>query len=256
MQIHSIQCDYEPGRLTPRESLERMRQWIDDDHCLILKNAFPKDEILKVRERFHQFGQTTPEQNPQFELGMPNFHRRDIEPPKAAIKRIMHSYSSFFWNASNYGEHEFMLASLSLKFQLSGLAADYYRDCQKDGYVCSGRVSHYPLGGGYYGLHADPIEKEKCTDIIILSQQGVDFKEGGLYVMDRQKKKYFLDSLLQPGDIVYFKQSNPHGVAPVDPNAPLNWESSAGRWMMFSTVADIGTFHGANHQKGALSLQP
>jgi hypothetical protein len=39
-----------------------------------------------------------------------------------------------------------------------------------------------------------------------------------------------------PGDVVYFNDSCAHGVKPIDPDAPLNWPSYAGRWMLLFAV--------------------
>ena len=39
-----------------------------------------------------------------------------------------------------------------------------------------------------------------------------------------------------PGDVVYFNAACPHGVAPIDPDAPMRWTSFAGRWMLLFAV--------------------
>jgi hypothetical protein len=36
--------------------------------------------------------------------------------------------------------------------------------------------------------------------------------------------------------VVYFNAACPHGVEPIDPQAPLRWTTFAGRWMLLFAV--------------------
>ncbi len=105
----------------------------------------------------------------------------------------------------------------------------------------------YPRGGGSLNKHADPVDVHQLTvPTMFLSAKGTDFKKGGAYVEKGDGQRVCLDDLMRPGDVAYFNACSPHGVELIDPGAPLDWNSFAGRWMLlfavnkFNNVQTIG----------------
>lgn len=79
--------------------------------------------------------------------------------------------------------------------------------------------SCYPSDGGRLGQHVDCIGDEDSKlvlhYIIPLTIKGVDFEDGGLYLIDHEGNKVDVDSKLQLGDVVFFDGTRPHGVDPI-----------------------------------------
>jgi len=139
-----------------------------------------------------------------------------------------------------------LMPSLELQTRFSGLPSDFASQSVEKGFLCSGRVSHYPRGGGHYAKHSDPVDLEKCSIIVIMSKRGVDFETVGLYLEPKPGQILDVEPFVEPGDLIVFDQSVPHGVAPVDPHLgpELHWDDDRGRWMMFSTITRFNSFHG------------
>jgi hypothetical protein len=62
---------------------------------------------------------------------------------------------------------------------------------------------------------------------------GKDYKKGGLFIREAGKNEVtMLDCFGEAGDLFVLSPHVPHGVAPIDPDEPLNWEKTGGRWMI------------------------
>jgi hypothetical protein len=236
--------------LLPEEPKRVLEKLTEKKSIFILKSLFPKEELLKFRRSLHQWGQSTDQNNPEVKFGAANFHRYDDDPPKAAIKRRMHMYNFFPWNDPLLEERKFLQPIIQLQKEITGLNPDFCSTGVSDGYVCASRVSHYPRGGGYYGRHVDPVELEKCSIIIMMSTRGKDFQTGGLYIDSLTGERIDIEGELECGDVIVFNQAMAHGVAPIDPDATLDWSAESGRWMMFTTFSALSTYQG-NFSSGA-----
>ncbi len=218
-------------------------QLLKKKNIVILKNLYNASQMQSLKKAIHLFGQSREASNPELKSDSPNFHRIDDNPKKAAVLRIMHTYNVFFWNEANPVPHEYFIPSTSLQRQVSSLSQEFLKGGMSDGLVCSGRVSHYPRGGGYYARHVDPTDIEKCSVLLMMTTRGKDFNTGGLYLEPRKGQVIDMEGFVQAGDLVVFDQSIPHGVAPIDPEIPgPDWNSAEGRWMLLSTIAPKETY--------------
>jgi len=138
---------------------------------------------------------------------------------------------------------------MDLKYEISNLPKDFATKKIERGHICVGRVTHYPLGGGYYSYHVDPNNVEICTDITIMSKRGLDFPQGGLVIEAKKGEKMNLEDQVSPGDVVYFDPSIPHYVEAISPSGEVQWHKPAGRWMMFSAISEFSSNCSQSSQK-------
>jgi hypothetical protein len=170
--------------------------------------------------------------------GCPDYHRINDEYPKSYVKAKMHSYYFHRWNQNKDIFEEFKEV-FEIKNALTETDKDaYYDNVPSDG-VISRVVSHqYPRGGGYLQEHIDPVNPFSLIQTIIqASNHGTDYQQGGLYLRETETAEpIFLDPHTKIGDMIVASPDVRHGVAPIDPDMPLDWSKDDGRWMILPVV--------------------
>lgn len=220
---------------------------------VIVKGVFLKADLFNTVSYWFEYGKNNEASNPDFEFGQSkNFHRFDINPKNAAANRVMHAFCFNPWN--NFEENSIKLISIKL-LQMQYAIAEIdshknWRDFQKDGYILSMRLTHYPVGGGYYVRHKDPSDKFFANVILIMTERGQNYTSGGLSY-GPLSNALDVESYLQAGDVVLMDQTIPHSVEPIDPDLQLSFNSVRGRWMMMWTLAFVNTKFGDYSQHAA-----
>jgi hypothetical protein len=226
------------NRIVVEEPVEKLSQRIVDGDVIVVQNCFNKQLLLDIRSRIHKFGVTTPEGNPPRDAKTIDFHRIDNNHPKMAVKRIAHFFRFSYANKGETGVFQVMEPINYLRNAIAGLPEDYSFYEDTDGYLSQPAVLHYPLGGGYLEPHMDPVFPQFCELVLLVSQKGIDFTEGGLQIKSGDEW-VDVESMAKFGDIVLFKPDIPHRVTPIDPHKELEWTSEGGRWIVFSPIANI-----------------
>ena len=211
---------------------------IEAFETVILKKVFNPDSMLSLKQRLAEHAVSHSPQNIPIQPGAPNFYRMDVHPEKSKLKRLSKVFSSFYWNAEDIAGEKIYLKSLArLRSRLTGLPEEYAFYRVEEDYISSPTVVQYPAGGGYLMPHSDPPSRQKVVVVAIMSRRGVDYKTGGVYVEDADgSHRILVDEMLECGDIYLMNPAVRHGVAPIDPQEPLDFNSTRGRWMMFSTL--------------------
>jgi len=172
------------------------------------------------------------------EAGAPNFHRMNRNDSRAYVPGCFHQFVFFPWNQDPFDLFSVCAPVYHLKNRLSGIDADKFLGITpQDG--CTARLAFqvYPRGGGFLARHADPVDYHQLTvPILQISRKGVDFHTGGLFVQMADGRDLVIDDVAEPGDVVYFNASCPHGVHPIDPGEPMRWTTFGGRWMLLFAV--------------------
>ena len=145
-----------------------------------------------------------------------------------------------------YGMHNIFKRLITFRNHLYSLPPDFTVNGTENGMWSASRVNHYPKGGGFMAPHADTgtanIAKSLGLDkyvqlILIMSVKGKDFKEGGAYIVDMEKREaIFYEDDCQPGDIMIYDGRVIHGVAEIDPMEPLDLNSFDGRHVAMVTL--------------------
>jgi hypothetical protein len=126
---------------------------------------------------------------------------------------------------------------------LYGLPTDHAVHRTDDGFWTCARLHQYPRGGGFMVPHRDHFAQIVTVDagigyyqpFVILSERGTDYQEGGAYI-DRDGERVSYEGACLAGDVVVYDGRTIHGVADVDPLAPLDLERFSGRIAAFASL--------------------
>lgn len=162
-------------------------------------NKFKKINTNKLKKYYRSF---------LYRLGEENFWSFSNKKTDYRIKR-----QEFLWNEMDHNTrilliemHKFLNRCLNQN-ENSGL------EYSSDKNVLTLSVNYYPPNDGYLSEHKDVSDKNMLLWMIFnLTQKGSHFDEGGLYIINAEKKKINLDEISKPGSIVFFNGALKHGV--------------------------------------------
>ena len=106
------------------------------------------------------------------------------------------------------------------------------------------RILQYPIGGGHMSCHSDYILKNISKKnninnfyqlILLLTKKKIDYKYGGAYIINKNKK-IFIEDNTQQGDLLIYKSTIKHGVDEIDPNKKLNLKNINGRIVLMNSL--------------------
>jgi hypothetical protein len=230
----------EDGAMVLRDAgrLEEVRANIAAGDVYIARRQFDPQLLREIRGYLEGVGRGSLPNYAPIAAGAPNFHRMNRNDSRAFVPGCFHQFVFFPWNQDPFDLFSLCAPIFHMKNRLSGLSAGRFLGLQpEDG--CTARLAFqmYPRGGGFLARHADPVDYHQLTvPIMQMSRKDVDFQRGGLFVQMADGRDLVIDDIAEPGDVVYFNAACPHGVLPIDPDAPLKWTSFAGRWMLLFAV--------------------
>ena len=142
-----------------------------------------------------------------------------------------------------YGLRELFVTLARFRNGLYGLPTDHAVHGTDDGFFTCARLHQYPRGGGFMVPHRDHFAQVVTVDaklgyyqpFVILSEQGQDYETGGAYV-DVNDERILYEADCQAGDVVVYDGRTIHGVADIDPLAPLELERFGGRVAAFASL--------------------
>jgi hypothetical protein len=169
--------------------------------------------------------------------GCPNNYRVHWDHTKQATKGKFMSWSFYAWNEESSKLFQNFKNIYILRNRLAGLSPNKYLDLDDKDFAARIAAQFYPSGEGYMDEHVDPFNVHQfAIPTILLSDYGVDFHKGGVYVLDSNDKPFFIDRFLNFGDLFLFHTSIPHGVDVVDSDVNLDKSKNMGRLMMIAAV--------------------
>ncbi len=161
-----------------------------------------------------------------------------------SFPRFFRTLYNPIWSEDIYGMRATFKKVCRVRNALYGLPQDFAIDgVAQNGYWTASRIHQYPLGGGFFIGHRDTtlmdVAKEKGSGffqiILVMSQKGVDFEQGGAFVDHDQKRLYLEDTLL-PGDIAIYDGQTFHGVEDIDPHKKICLNTINGRCAGFVSL--------------------
>lgn len=239
MHVRDIHVLENLERILDDESrIAEMRAGLLAGDVYIFKGVETRENIRKYRKYAEGVGRGSMPNYRRIEQGTPNFHRMDRWDPRAHVGSCFHSFSFFPWNQDVFGLFDRFRAVYRLKNLVSDLPADSFLGNEPDmGCIARLAFHFYPLGTGGLNRHQDPFDYHQITvPIMIMSEKGTDFNEGGAYVETADGERLILDDTCEPGDVIYFNAECFHGVERIDPDAPVDWLSFKGRWITLFAV--------------------
>lgn len=231
-------------RTTRREFLDlaygesrSFMEHIDRGDAFIVKSFYSRAHIDGYKSFLRGMASAEPPSWHPCLDGVPDFHRINDEYAGSWVRARMHSFYVHRFNA-NGARFEPFSDVLRLKNHLRGAAPDADYDAVPSSGVVSRIVSHqYPTGGGYLAEHVDPTSDFALIQTIVqASQIGADYHAGGLYYRSHDESLVCVDEHADVGDLLVLSPGVRHGVAPIDPEAPLDWSLERGRWMILPVV--------------------
>lgn len=199
----------------------------------IIKQFFPRAELLRMREEVFACGlKTDPSWHPLYD-GCPDYHRIHNDYEKAYVKGKIHAFYRHGWYPKNASLFTYFREIFQMKCHLAGdTGTGRVTQVPSEGLIARITYHHYPCGGGYQAEHIDPHGTHaRIQTLITASQFGADYGAGGLHARKiAGGEACFIDSYTALGDLVVMSPAIPHGVAPIDPHKTLDWTSSCGRW--------------------------
>lgn len=218
--------------------LTEARAGIAEGDVYIVRAVLDKSLLSNIRSYLTTVGGSSLPNYHPIAVGAPNSHRLNKWDPRSYVRGCFHQFVFYPWNEDAFGLFALSRAVYQLKNSLGGLDPDrFLAPTPDDGCIARIAFQYYPAGGGALNKHTDPVDYHQLTvPTTLLSAKGESFAQGGAYAILQNGEQLMLDDLIDPGDVVFFNASVEHGVAPVDPDVPMNWLDFRGRWMMLFSV--------------------
>ena len=212
---------------------------IRNGYTLIVRGVVSQAWCKEAISYLSQIGRTSLPNYHAIVEGAPNHHRINREDHRAYVQGIFHQFSFFPWNQDLLDLFNTLESVFVLKNLMNELPSDAFMGtASEDGCIARLSFQFYPKGSGYLNFHRDPVDYHQLViPIMVLTEKGVDFKEGGLRLRCTKRGFDFdADAMCEPGDIVFSNASIEHGVEKIDPDSKDAWMDFAGRWMLLFAV--------------------
>ncbi len=212
---------------------------------ILLKNSFEKKYLNEIKINFKEKFKNSESTFHKIIEGCPNYYR-NITPNlsgKYSFYQVKKTYYLFPWNKKSEINLDDFYDQIYRRWRLLKYLSGFYKNAwedntPKDGIVDRFQVAMYPSGSGEQELHQDPYLFQKFFISIYLSKKNEDFAEGGIYLIDKNKKKKILEDNIDIGDMSFGFGTIYHGVDKIRPIK--NKPNSSERWWigLYSTVSD------------------
>lgn len=209
--------------------------------CWVLRGAFDPGWMREVKRRAFAWMHASPSSFHQMREGTPDFHRIiDLEIGKRyAFRSCYHKAAFYRWNGDPLGIWPEVSARWRLAKILSGYAEDeYVANTPRDGVIDRLQVARYPPSIGYLEPHQDAHQHYRVNISGYMSRRGVDYRGGGLYLVDPRDEALEIENEIEVGDATLACPTVAHGVAPCDRGVEPDWNADDGRWALLMYSAD------------------
>jgi len=218
-----------------QQFIERLVTNLLEGKSFIVKRVFSTEFAHVWKDRVHRDWLSKPSEFFKMVDGVQNFHR-EIGPDLSGnyyAGPVKHSSYFFPWNQQSSRLYEAVYPRWGYFKVIGGFSFDEYSEnIPSDGMIDRIQIVNYPLGGGKIDTHFDPYHGMKPVLSTYLSKRGIDYEQGGFYVVEESGALVDVEDLIDVGDMSFTFPTVSHGVAPVDPDKILDWSNPSGRWWM------------------------
>ena len=213
--------------------------------AIIIKNCIPKDKVKKLISDTVEWARNTPESYHKMIEKCPNYHENvtHLFKKRDGYSTVCANHYFFRWNKQSDDVGIFDLVDPvwdNVKI-LNGQKPDQYKNnIPKDKIVDRIQFVKYPMNAGIISTHIDPLNIQNINFVMMCSEPGEDYKYGGLYLLDSNKDKVYVDEHLSSGDAIMFFPNLFHGVEEPRNTKKITkkeeiW-TEKGRWNMIVSV--------------------
>jgi len=203
----------------------------------ILKNVVSQEKATAIKNKIYQSSKDTEASEfiPE-DTTIPNYHARSFGGKyKDGYDEIAHAYYYYRWNPDDMGVFEIVNEPWNLMKIFNGLGVDGLKNnVPSDKVIDRIQVLHYPINAGEITTHTDAARWQITNFGINLTEQGIDFNNGGFYCLDRDENEFELESYVKTGDGIFWSPSIFHGVKTPTGFDEADWNKEEGRWQLIA----------------------
>ena len=199
-------------------------------YIIILKNSIKSNFLDNAKKKLIKFAQETKPINPKIKSGIKNGFYVSKNLSNKGYKTVDKSFYFFSWNKDKLKIYKRIIEIYKPLKILNGLKKnEITKNKPKDGIIERLHIINYPLNSGQITRHYDPVNVSIFNFGIYATEYGIDYKDGGFFVLDKKNKKILIDKKIKKTDIVLFFPSIIHGV---DKVKTTKLKKSDGRWFI------------------------
>lgn len=219
--------------------IDFIKECIDSNKAVIVKNVIEEELIGNIRDYLFNVGTNSLPSYHPLKNRIPDHHLILNKHPDSTIESYVHKFYFFPWNQNIFNFFERFKDVFQIKNLITGLNKEEFfkNNPVDDDFVLRCVFHHYPIGGGMIAKHADTIGVHQAvTAIVALSTKGKDFSNGGLYVINENDEKVFIDDHLTTGNVLFFNPEIEHGVDNIEGKSDGGFFDELGRWIMIAAT--------------------
>jgi hypothetical protein len=230
--IIKVNAEIKDGQIVPEIPYAEVMRLVNEPNIVIIKTGFAPDTLRNVIEGTRAWAAKTPlaEGPDPFDN---NQHKQRLHIAK--IQQAPQLFHDHTFDAILDLEEPFRQTLLSVFDPVRGFWNNITGNNETFG-IRKGQpyfhpqVTHYPLGGSFFGRHWHPLNPQKVGMILALNQYGADYHSGGTgYVINNHIVE--TEGHQDKGDMILFRYDLPHWVSPSSFADRFSWDNPAGRWV-------------------------
>lgn len=227
-----VNAEFKDGQIVPEIPVQEVMNLVNEPNIVIVKTGIPAEMLQNMVEATRAWAAKTPlaeapdpfdnNQHKQrlhiakIQKAPQLFHDHTFdaildldEETRETLLAVFHPVRKF-WNALTGNNEEFGIRK----------GQPYFHP----------QVTHYPLGGSFFGRHWHPLNPQKVGTILALNQYGKDYHSGGTgYVINDEIVE--TEGCQDQGDMILFRYDLPHWVSPSSFADRFSWDDPRGRWV-------------------------
>lgn len=229
----TLEGHLENGEIVTELPYEEVMRLVNEPNVVIVKNIFPADALQRVIDATLNWSKQEPlRQEPDDFVSNAHKHRLHISNIQQS-PQLFHDHT--FDNIPAL-DPEFQQTLLSVFTPMTRFWNRLTGNSVPMGIRAKGKpyfhpqITHYPLGGSFFGRHWHPLNPQQVGLILALNQYGQDYHSGGTgYVIN--------DTIIETeghqnvGDMILFRYDLPHWVSPSSFADRFSWDDPKGRWV-------------------------
>lgn len=230
--IIKVDAELKDGVIVPEIPYEEVMRLVNEPNIVIVKTGIPAEKLTKVIEGTRAWAAETPlaEGPDTFDN---NQHKQRLHIAK--IQQAPQLFHDHTFDAMLDLDSEFKQTLLEVFNPMRGFWNNLTGNNEEFG-IHKGapyfhpQVTHYPLGGSFFGRHWHPLNPQKVGMILALNQYGREYNSGGTgYVINDHIVE--TEGYQDMGDMILFRYDLPHWVSPSSFADRFSWDDPAGRWV-------------------------
>ena len=227
-----VDAEFKGGQIVPEIPFEDVMRLVNEPNIVIIKTGIPEETLRSVIEATHAWADKTPlaEAPDPFDN---NQHKQRLHIAKIQqAPQLFHDHTfDAILDLEQPTQQTLMQVFTPMRQlwnNLTGNNEEY--GIHKGQPYFHPQVTHYPLGGSFFGRHWHPLNPQKVGTILALNQFGKDYHSGGTgYVINDHIVE--TEGFQDIGDIILFRYDLPHWVSPSSFADRFSWDDPAGRWV-------------------------